>query len=73
MPFGLCNAPATFQRCMMFMFSYLVEEIMDILMNDFTVYGSSFEHCFQNWGTVLQRCLDKNLALNWEKCHFMAT
>ena len=43
MPFGLCNAPATFQRCMMSMFSYLVEEVMDIFMDDFTVYGSSFE------------------------------
>ena len=73
MPFGLCNAPATFQRCMMFMFSDLVEEIMDIFMDDFTVYGSRFEHCLQNWGTVHHKCLDKNLALNWEKCHFMVT
>ena len=42
MPFGLCNAPATFQRCMMSMFSNLVEEVMEIFMDDFTVYGSSF-------------------------------
>ena len=55
MPFGLCNAPATFQRCMMFMFSDLAEEIMEIFMDDFTVYGSSFEHCLKNLGTVLQR------------------
>ena len=40
-------------------------------MDDFTVYGSSFEQCLHNLGTVLQRCKDKNLALNWEKCHFM--
>ena len=73
MPFGLCNAPATFQRCMMFMFSDLAEEVMDIFMDDFTVYGSIFEHCLQNLGTVLHRCQDKNLALNWEKCHFMVT
>ena len=71
MPFGLCNAPATFQRCMMFMFSDLVEKVMEIFMDDFTVYGSSFEHCLQNLGTTLHRCQDKNLALNWEKCHFM--
>ena len=67
MPFGLCNAPATFQRCMMSMFSDLVEEFMEIFMDDFTVYGSSFEQCLQNLGTVLYRCQDKNLALNWKK------
>ena len=55
-PFGLCNAPATFQRCMIFMFSDLAEEVMEIFMDDFTVYGSSFEHCLKNLGTVLQRC-----------------
>ena len=73
MPFGLCNAPAMFQRCMMSMFSDLTEEVMEIFMDDFTVYGSSFEHCLQNLGTVLHRCQDKNLDLNWEKCHFMVT
>ena len=73
MSFGLCNAPTTFQRCMMSMFSDLAEEVMEIFMDDFTVYGSSFEHCLQNLGTVLHRCQDKNLALNWEKCHFMVT
>ena len=73
MPFGLCNAPATFQICMMSMFSYLAEEVMEIFMDDFTLYGSSFEHCLQNLGTVLHRCPDKNLAFNWEKFHFMVT
>ena len=42
-------------------------------MDDFTVYGSSFEQCLHNLGIVLQRCQDKNLALNWEKFHFMVT
>ena len=70
-PFGLCNAPATFQICMMSIFSDLAEEVMEIFKDDFTVYGSSFEHCLQNLGTVLHKCQDKNLALNWEKCHFM--
>ena len=73
MPFGLCNAPATFQICMMSMFSDLVEEVMEIFMDDFTLYRSSFEHCLQNWGTVLHRFQDKNLDLNWEKFHFMVT
>ena len=56
MPFRLCNAPAAFQRCMVSMFSDLAEEVMEIFMDDFTVYGSSFEHCLQNLGTVLHRC-----------------
>ena len=61
MPFGLCNAPATFQRCMMSMFSDLAEEVLEIFMDDFTVYGSSFEHCLKILGTVLHRYQDKNL------------
>ena len=73
MPFGLCNAPATFQRCMMSMFFDLVEEAMEIFMDDFLVYGSSFENCLGNLETLLQRCQGKNLALNWEKSHFMVT
>ena len=73
MPFGLCNAPSTFQRCMMSIFSDIAEEVMEIFMDDFTMYRSSFKQCLHNLGTVLQRCKDKNLALNWEKCHFMVT
>ena len=57
----------------MSIFSDLVEEVMEIFMDDFTVYGSSFDQCLKNLETVLQRCQDKQLALNWEKCHFMVT
>ena len=64
MPFGVCNALATFQRCMMSIFSYLVEEIIKIFMDDFSVFGSSFRVCLKNLVTVLQRCKEKNLALN---------
>ena len=64
MHFGLCNAPSTFQRCMMSMFSNLVEEAMEIFMDDFSVYGSCFENCLENLESVLQRCQDKNPALN---------
>ena len=53
MSFRLCNAPATFQRCMMSRFSNLVEEAMEIFMDDFSVYGSSFEHYVENLETVL--------------------
>ena len=65
MPFGLCNAPATFQRYMMSIFSYLVEEVVEICMDDFFVYGLSFESCLENLEIVLQRWKEKNLALNW--------
>ena len=57
----------------MSIFFDLVEEAMEIIMDDFSVYGSSFEHCLHNLETILQRCQDKNLALNWERCHFMVT
>ena len=40
-------------------------------MDDFSVYGSSFDHCLHNLNKVLQRCEETNLVLNWEKCHFM--
>ena len=53
MSFGLCNVLATFQRCMMSMFTDLVEEAMEIFMDDFSVYGSSFEKCLENLETVL--------------------
>ena len=57
----------------MSMFSDLVEKAMKIFMDDFSVYGFSFEKCLENLETILERGQDKNLALNWEKCHFMVT
>ena len=71
MPFGLCNAPATFQRCMPSTFSDMVERIKEVYMDDITIYGGTFEECLANLETVLHRCIKKNLVLNWEKCHFM--
>ena len=56
---------------MMSILSDLVEEIMEIVMDDFSVYGSNFENCLENLAIVLLICKEKNLALNWEKCHFM--
>ncbi|RVW28992.1 Retrovirus-related Pol polyprotein from transposon 297 [Vitis vinifera] len=71
MPFGLCNAPATFQRCILSIFSDMVERIMEVFMDDITVYGTSFEDCLSHLEDVLKRCIEKDLVLNWEKCHFM--
>ncbi|XP_019264773.1 PREDICTED: uncharacterized protein LOC109242368 [Nicotiana attenuata] len=71
MPFGLCNAPTTFQRCMMSIFSDMVEDFLEVFMDDFSVVGDSFEHCLDNLRQVLKRCEETNLVLNWEKCHFM--
>ncbi|XP_039144038.1 uncharacterized protein LOC120281228 [Dioscorea cayenensis subsp. rotundata] len=71
MPFGLCNAPGTFQRCMMAIFSDMVEHIIEVFMDDFSVVGSSFDNCLDNLQLVLKRCEETNLVLNWEKCHFM--
>jgi hypothetical protein len=73
MPFGLCNAPATFQRCMLSIFSDMVERFLEIFMDDFSVFGDSFDDYLTNLEKVLNRCEEKNLVLNWEKCHFMVT
>ena len=73
MPFGLCNAPGTFQRCMMGIFSDMIEIILEIFMDDFSVFGDSFESCLENLRKVFERCQEKNLVLNWEKCNFMVT
>ncbi|GJX61248.1 reverse transcriptase domain-containing protein [Tanacetum coccineum] len=71
MPFGLCNAPGTFQRCMMAIFHDMIEKTMEVFMDDFSVFGSSFSTCLSHLEKMLKRCEDTNLALNWEKSHFM--
>ncbi|KAL4280367.1 hypothetical protein GQ457_03G024500 [Hibiscus cannabinus] len=71
MHFGLCNAPATFQRCMLAIFSDMVEEFLEVFMDDFSVSGETFDSCLGNLAKVLKRCEEADLVLNWEKCHFM--
>jgi len=73
MPFGLCNAPATFQRCMLSIFSDMIEHYLEVFMDDLTVFGNSFDNCLENLEKVLKRCEEKSLVLNWEKCHYMVT
>nr|GEU29161.1 reverse transcriptase domain-containing protein [Tanacetum cinerariifolium] len=71
MPFGLCNAPGTFQRCIMAIFHDMIKKTMEVFMDDFLVFRDSFSSCLSHLDTMLQRCEDTNLVLNWEKCHFM--
>ena len=63
-PFGLCNAPGTFQRCMLSIFSDMVERIMEVFIDDISIYGSTFEECLVNLEAVLNRCIEKDLVLN---------
>jgi len=71
MPFGLCNTPGTFQRCIISIFIDFLENCIEVFVDDFTVYGSSFDTCLDNLDRVLNICIETNLVLNFEKCHFM--
>ncbi|GJX57127.1 reverse transcriptase domain-containing protein [Tanacetum coccineum] len=71
MPFGLCNAPTTFQRCTTAIFHDMVEDFMEVFMDDLSVFGNSFNSCPTNLDKILARCEETNLVLNWEKFHFM--
>ncbi|KAD6796163.1 hypothetical protein E3N88_07059 [Mikania micrantha] len=73
MPFGLCNALATFQRCMVAIFQDMIEPSMEVFMDDFSIYNSSFDNYLVNLEKMLKRCVETKLMLNWEKCHFMVT
>ncbi len=64
MPFGLCSAPATFQRCMMSIFSEFLEKFLEVFMDDFTIHGDTFDQCLENLKLVLKRCIKTNLVLN---------
>ena len=68
MSFGLCNAPASFQRWMMSIFFDMIEEIMEVFIDDFSVYGKNFNDCLENldsfakmWGKALGLKLGKML------------
>ncbi|GKB71482.1 reverse transcriptase domain-containing protein [Tanacetum coccineum] len=71
MPFGLCNVPATFQRCMLAIFHNMIEELVKVFMDDFSVFGNSFDCHLNNLDKMLQCCNDAHLVLNSEICHFM--
>ena len=67
------QCPYHFPTCMMSIFTYMIEAFMEVFMDDFSVYGSSFKNCLENLCKILARCEEKNLVLNWEKCHFMVS
>jgi hypothetical protein len=56
---------------MMMIFSDLIGKVMEVFMDDFSVYGKTFEDCLANLDKVLKRCQIADLVLNWGKCHFM--
>ncbi|GJU79386.1 reverse transcriptase domain-containing protein [Tanacetum coccineum] len=64
MPFGLRNAPGTFQRCMMAVFHDMIEKTMEVFIDDISVFGDSFSLCLSNLDKMLKRCEDTNLVLN---------
>ena len=55
----------------MSIFSDLIENIMEVFMDDFSVYGKDFDQCLENLDKVLKRCQETHLVLNCEKRHFM--
>ncbi|GJS76923.1 RNA-directed DNA polymerase [Tanacetum coccineum] len=70
MAFGLCNTPTTFQRCMTAIFYDMVEDFMEVFMDDFSVFGNSFNCCLANLDRMLARCEETILVLNWKKMSF---
>nr|XP_009770129.1 PREDICTED: uncharacterized protein LOC104220864 [Nicotiana sylvestris] len=62
MPFGLCNAPAIFQRCMSAIFSDMTEKFLEIFMDNFTLFGKTFEDCLQHLTLVLKRWIEVDKA-----------
>jgi len=52
-------------------FSYYIDKFMEVFMNDFSVFGLSFDECLVNLSTMLKRCEEVNLVLSWEKSHFL--
>jgi len=56
---------------MMFIFSDFINKIIEVFMDDFIVHGDSFDQSLHNFILVLRLCIETNLILNFEKCHFM--
>ncbi|GJY86104.1 hypothetical protein Tco_0500130 [Tanacetum coccineum] len=57
--------------CMMAIFHDMIKKMIEVFMEDFSVFGNSFGNCLSRVDKMLKRCKDTNLCLNWEKSHFM--
>lgn len=66
MSFGLCNAPTPFQRCMIAIFSDMMEKFLEIFMDDFSMFGNTFESQLKKLELVLCRSKETNIVLKWE-------
>ncbi|GJT34617.1 reverse transcriptase domain-containing protein [Tanacetum coccineum] len=71
MPFGLCNAPGTFQRCMMAIFHDMIEKAMEVFMDDFSVFGNSFENCLSRVDKMPSKVRKTPILSEWEKRSFL--
>lgn len=69
--FGLCNSPPTFQRAILAIFAALVNDYVEVYMDDFTVYESTYDEALQNLDRVLEVCEENQLSLSHEKCLIM--
>ncbi|KAL3696451.1 hypothetical protein R1sor_010527 [Riccia sorocarpa] len=69
MPFGLSNAPTTFQILVIDTFAEYIGDFMEAFLDDFTVYGSADQH-LQQLENALINCLENQISLNPEKCVF---
>ncbi|GJS87774.1 reverse transcriptase domain-containing protein [Tanacetum coccineum] len=72
MPFGLCNAPGTFQRCMMAIFHDMIEKTMEVFMDDFSVFGNSFENCLSRVDKDASKISKKGIEVDKAKVNVIA-
>lgn len=71
LPFGLCNAPTTFQGAVLSIFADLVHDCVELYMDDFIVYGNTYEEAKENLEKVIKRSIETNLSLSHKKCHIL--
>ncbi|KAK3106230.1 hypothetical protein FSP39_015710 [Pinctada imbricata] len=72
MPFGLCNAPATFERLMESVLNGLQWDTCLVYLDDIIVLGKSFDAMVQNLKKVFDRLISAGLKLKAKKCTLFA-
>lgn len=71
MPFGLKNAPATFQRAMNNILGDYIGKICYVYLDDIIIIGFNLENHMENLSKILQRLSDFNLKIQLDKCEFL--